>query len=476
MSSPNHEKTFYYRYCLVFKNKYEAIVNYMQVHLEKINFQVKKVEDNERIVLLLSFSDEERALREAQYSKIRKVYTKNPHSTEELKLPAEVVLHESKKNFIYKNRNDYVADYNFDALYNHKKTDERWGYDLFTESEMLYIEYKMLSEMEIGEERAFLGLLRDSSLEPEMHDIFKSIENEKSLFYLLTQYNIISEHFPLHVADFKENILMETIFSVRCPYRKIRSYYGDKVAIYYAWVYHYTRFLTIPAAVAILFLTLIKYFGYSGKTLLTLYAIVIAIWTQLFVVFWTRKCSEISIEWDNFTEEYDRDNIRREFKGEWRKSPVTEQYEKYYSESKRKVSYIISALISLPFLLLALLVNICFLNLSGFIQPHMNSIFEIEFLGKFSEEGHIFAPGTFPNTMIGIIQVICVQLINKFYREFAKKTCDMENHKIKSNYENSLIIKRFIFEFFDGFISLFYLAFVAQNIPALKGYIVNKFF
>jgi len=50
----------------------------------------------------------------------------------------------------------------------------------------------------------------------------------------------------------------------------------------------------------------------------------------------------------------------------------------------------------------------------------------------------------------------------------------MENHKVKSTYENSLIIKRFAFEFFNNYLGLFYVAFTLYDLKTLRSQLVNN--
>jgi hypothetical protein len=208
---------------------------------------------------------------------------------------------------------------------------------------------------------------------------------------------------------------------------------------------------------------------------MTIYAISIAIWSQVFLVYWNRKSSEIAVEWGNYDQDYDKENERREFKGEWKKSQITEQYEKVYPIKKRIPKYLYSVLLSIPFVILGLIVNIVFLNLSGFIKPHFNSALEIKFLGRLSEPGQIFDTESFLNTLVGIAQGLIIVIINTYYRKIAVKTTEYENHKIKTNYDNSLIFKMFVFEFFNCFISLFYLAFSIQDYEGLSKNIVKYF-
>jgi hypothetical protein len=466
-----YEKSFYYRYCLVFKTGHDPILHYFKKLLSQNNFDYKEYEDKNRIILILSQTDEEKLLREAQNAKVKKVSTMFEIS-KHVELPEKLIEQEKKKNFVFKDKDNYVPDAYYDNLFNHKKSDERYGLDVFTEAEMLSLENKLLFDINLNQEE-FLNVCRGTPIEKKIENIKKILENDQSAFHVLLQFKIIKDHFPLHSGDFKEKIFKETSLSFKIPYRNIRSYFGDYVAIYYAWMYHYTRFLIIPAVTSILIVLFSFYFPDIEKYLLTLYEIIIAICTQIFIIYWNRKCSEISIEWDNYTEEYDKENVRREFKGEWRVSPVTEKYEKYYPNSKRKITYLFSFLISLPALLVSLFVNICFLNLSGFIKPQMNSGLEIEMLGRLSEKGRIFDVDGTLNTVVVIVQGIILNHLNEIYRKIAVKTNHWENHRIKSNYDNTLIIKRFAFEFFNNFISLFYMAFVLKDFVGLKKLLVN---
>ena len=464
------ERSFYYRYCIVFKSKYSNIVTYFKQLMKENEFEFKEFIDKDRIILILSQTSEENLLREAEHSKIKKILVQKDY-TPIPQLPEKVVENEKRKNFVYRLKDSFVPDSYYDNLYNKKKTDSRFGLDLFTEAEMLSLEYKLLVDVHLNKS-VFYEFIKNTPLESKLSDLNKFLQNDLSIFQLLLQFKVIKDHFPLHVGDFRENILKEVVSSIKIPYRKIRSYYGDYIAMYYAWIFHYTRFLLIPASASIILTILSIYFQNFDQFLITSYVILLALWAQIYIVYWNRKCGEISIEWDNYTEEYDKENVRREFKGEWRVSPITEKYEKYYSENKRNIKFLISFLVSLPALLVSLFVNVCFLNLSGFIQPGTDSFLEIGFLCKFSEKGELFEVNGTMNLLVGIVHGIVLNYLNSIYRKIAEKTNDLENHRVKSNYENCLILKRFAFEFFNGFISFFYLAFVVNDLSGLKTQLV----
>ena len=54
-------------------------------------------------------------------------------------------------------------------------------------------------------------------------------------------------------------------------------------------------------------------------------------------------------------------------------------------------------------------------------------------------------------------------ILNVIYRKVAKRLTEWENHRTQSEFEHSLIVKNFIFQFVNSYISLFYIAFVKGN-------------
>ena len=73
------------------------------------------------------------------------------------------------------------------------------------------------------------------------------------------------------------------------------------------------------------------------------------------------------------------------------------------------------------------------------------------------------------------LQVLLTLQLNKIYKQIAIWCTDHENHMTKSSYNNSLILKRFVFEFFDFFMHLFYVAFYNLDILALRKELITLF-
>ena len=59
-------------------------------------------------------------------------------------------------------------------------------------------------------------------------------------------------------------------------------------------------------------------------------------------------------------------------------------------------------------------------------------------------------------------------MFGEFYEKVARRLTSWENHRTHNEFENSLITKRFVFEFLDAYMPLFYIAFYQRNINNLR--------
>ena len=94
--------------------------------------------------------------------------------------------------------------------------------------------------------------------------------------------------------------------------------------------------------------------------------------------------------------------------------------------------------------------------------------FVIPFLADLAKPGALLDAESNMGTVTGIGQAICTMIINGYFRQIAEWLTDRENHKYQSTYDNSLIIKRVIFEFFDCFLPLIYFGWWDLNFKVLR--------
>lgn len=218
-----------------------------------------------------------------------------------------------------------------------------------------------------------------------------------------------------------------------------------------------------------------------------LYALVIMLWAALFQKYWKRTCAEWS--WKFGTALVGEEELLRpEFVGEERISPVTGEKERYYPTRKRLLRYCESVVVTTGMLVVALVFMICSLNLQGYmLLPEGDSVTAIErwfyvpWLSQFAEEGGAFDSngyyrGYIPASLgATVVHVIFIQGWNKVYRSVATRLTDRENHRTEEEYQNNLMIKRFLFEAFDCYVSLFYLAFVQFDMLKLRNELISLY-
>jgi anoctamin-10 len=168
---------------------------------------------------------------------------------------------------------------------------------------------------------------------------------------------------------------------------------------------------------------------------------------------------------------------RPEFVGDTRISPVTGESELYYPSYRRKLQYLVSAMATSLMLGVAFFVMILSLNLQGYIRPknHYHPFYFGTF-AKLSEEGAWFdANSNWMCFVPVVLHAICILSLNSLYRSVAGKLTDWENHETQAAYDHSLILKRFLFEAFDCYIVLFYLAFYERDVERLRVELVTVF-
>lgn len=473
------EKSFFYRYCIIIPENYLKICNLFIELLKKNNFDVQSFTDNKKIYLCLSQTNEENIFKMAEKLHLYKKTNLTEPKIEKLNLPKQIIELEKEKPFKYNEKEIFIPDKNYEELYDiNKKNDQekqkRFGLGIFTEIEMLHLEKNILYSIQIENKEELLNLIDEIKPDLKIKENKHLIE-KTSIYKSLLNIKIISDHFPLHISNFSEKIMKKIVYNLNCSYPLIRSYFNEEVALYFAWCDFYTKFLLIPSIISF-FLYTLNFFFQIIKNVNFIYAMLMSLWINFFIIFWNRKTQELKIEWHNYTEEYNRENRRREFKGEWSRSLITGKYELHYSKTKRFIHYIDSFIISVPILFLAILVNIICLNITGIINEMDNSIFHIRFLSNLTKKGQIFEKGHFFSNFISVLQPLFISSLNSLYNKVSLKTTEMENHKVKSTFDNSLIYKRFIFEFINNYYNIVYLAFVIKDLEATTNTLKNLFY
>uniref|UniRef100_A0AAQ5YLB3 Anoctamin n=1 Tax=Amphiprion ocellaris TaxID=80972 RepID=A0AAQ5YLB3_AMPOC len=301
------------------------------------------------------------------------------------------------------------------------------------------------------------------------------------------------------------------------PLDLIRKYYGEKIGIYFAWLGFYTIMLTLAAAVGLgCFI-----YGYTTKDTSTwsnevcdpniggklvmcpqcdscnywplistcdtskklcifdnfgtlVFAVFMAVWVTLFLEFWKRYQAELEYEWDTveFLEQEEPPRPEYEAKCVYeRKNPVT-------GVNHTIILFLIGmgTVLFWIMLILASIVAITVYRLAVFItfstKLRNTDLKDLEPLKEY------VTPQMATSVTASIISFVVIMILNVLYERVAIWITDFELPRTKTDYENSLTLKMFLFQFVNYYSSCFYIAFAkgkAVGYPGKPVYLLGEY-
>ncbi|KAK8594941.1 hypothetical protein V6N13_015851 [Hibiscus sabdariffa] len=124
-------------------------------------------------------------------------------------------------------------------------------------------------------------------------------EPGESLLQRLELEGIVKQVFPLHDETKRKKLLRSWALNwwdvTTQPIDEINVYFGTKIAVYFAFLGMYTRWMIFPAAFGLI-LQLVD-FGSLKLLVFPAFFISIVLWAVLFFQFWKRKNSALSARW-----------------------------------------------------------------------------------------------------------------------------------------------------------------------------------
>ena len=289
---------------------------------------------------------------------------------------------------------------------------------------------------------------------------------------------------PLHNQTELKKVWDAARSALFVPEDVLCRYFGTEVALYFAWLNYFTLWLMVPSAVGLLFFLHMQYdvhYAVDNHPYLPLYSFMVVFWAAAFTAFWRRKSARKVWDWGTDCMETVAE-VRPNFHGELRKSRITGQPERFFPYYKRCLAYCVSSVVTACMLCVAFCIMILSLNLQGYIDGKIKWEEPLHFpmLSRYAVAGAIFDPNQ--TEYFGVLaliptllHVIIIMQLNGFYRNVAEWLTERENHRLKSDHESSVVLKRFLFESFDCYISLFYLGFVQQDIRRLRVELISLY-
>uniref|UniRef100_A0A8C0AIN9 Anoctamin n=1 Tax=Bos mutus grunniens TaxID=30521 RepID=A0A8C0AIN9_BOSMU len=299
------------------------------------------------------------------------------------------------------------------------------------------------------------------------------------------------------------------------PLDLIRKYYGEKIGIYFAWLGYYTQMLLLAAIVGVACF-LYGYFtednctwskevcdpNIGGQIIMCpqcddecpfwslnvtcesskklcifdsfgtlVFAVFMGVWVTLFLEFWKRRQAELEYEWDT-VELQQEEQARPEYEARCTHvviNEITQEEERVPFTTWGKcirVTLCASAVFFWILLIIASVIGIIVYRLSVFV------IFSVN-LRKISNGTDpiqkYVTPQMATSITASLISFIIIMILNTIYEKVAIMITNFELPRTQTDYENSLTMKMFLFQFVNYYSSCFYIAFFKGKFVGYPG-------
>ncbi|EDO38807.1 predicted protein [Nematostella vectensis] len=264
---------------------------------------------------------------------------------------------------------------------------------------------------------------------------------------------VVEKMFPLHNHDDLAKLRKSWVqaFFKKQPLDDICEYFGVKIAMYFAWLGMYTKWLIAPAILGIVTFVLSMRGEVTRDWCVLAFNIFNIVWATLYLEAWKRKSAELAYRWGTLDMPSEAlKDPRPLFRGEFKPSEITGQMEPHYPSIKRNIfRYCVSLPAIIGSLGVVVISMLCCFEFQRWVDMMDNPPKPLKFAPK-------------------IALAVCIGMLDDNYKKLAYKLNDKENYRLQETYENHLIIKLVSFQFFNAYLSLFYIAFYIQDLTRLK--------
>ncbi|KQL59739.1 anoctamin-10 [Amazona aestiva] len=276
----------------------------------------------------------------------------------------------------------------------------------------------------------------------------------KSIVRRLLTSGILVQIFPLHDREELKKLCHSWYGRVKVGYQPlddVRCYFGETIALYFAFLEYFTFALIPMAVIGIPYYV----FAWEDYDKYVMFATFNLLWSTVILEVWKRVCATMTYRWGTLLMKRQFEEPRPGFHGVLGIHPVTGREEPVYSSIKRQLRIY---LVSLPFVCLCLYFSLYVMMI----------YFDLE---EWALDYHEENDSNLSSLMLfvpSIIYAVVIEVMNRIYRYAAELLTSWENHRLESSYQNHLILKVLVFNFLNCFASLFYIAFVLFDMHLLR--------
>ena len=232
------------------------------------------------------------------------------------------------------------------------------------------------------------------------------------------------------------------------PGTAIRNYFGEKIAMYFEFLSHYTIYLVWPGLIGLVMFILDFIFDADSEERRYsqfAFGLVLIIWSTVVYETWSRKQNTFSLKWGQLDFE-EEETPRAAFKGVAMRNPITDEKMQFQQPWLSLFKFAVSFCVSAALLLLELGIVAFLLFLRGILHDAWE--------GEWYEFLAIQIPVQ--------LNTIVILVFNRIYGNVAYWLTNFENHRTNTAYERSLIMKTFLFSAISSYNILFYIAFAKR--------------
>uniref|UniRef100_A0A671MAJ0 Anoctamin n=1 Tax=Sinocyclocheilus anshuiensis TaxID=1608454 RepID=A0A671MAJ0_9TELE len=276
----------------------------------------------------------------------------------------------------------------------------------------------------------------------------------KSVVRRLQSKGVLVQYFPLHNKEDLKRLSFSWYKKIKLsfqPLDDIRHYFGEGLALYFGFLEYFT-FALVPMA----FIGIPYYlFDWEDYDKYVLFAVFNLVWSTVFLEVWKRCSATLAYGWGTLSHKKAFEEPRAGFHGALGFNPITGREEPVYPSSKYHLRIY---LVSVPFVLLCLYLSFYVMMVYFDMENWAISIYNEN--PNLATGILLFVPS--------IIYAVVIEIMNLLYRYAAEFLTNWENHRLESSFQNHLVLKVLVFNFVNCFASLFYIAFVMQDMVLLR--------
>ena len=226
------------------------------------------------------------------------------------------------------------------------------------------------------------------------------------------------------------------------PFADIRDYYGEKIALYFAWLGFYTFYLIYAAILGLALEFVFIGRGYeqlSGSIdwVVLGYVACSVVWNVVYSEGWKKECETCALRWGTRGLEQ-TEKPRPQFRGDIEKpllrSSITDITETHFPKSKRNFRIFTSYLVL--FALISINVGI------------IASIYILEAL-VYTDYTEFYFNGF--TLVVNVVQALQIQASSVVFDWISRQLNVHENYRTETDYEDALITKTIVFQLVNNF-------------------------